>query len=50
MNLIGSHHHDVYTEEFNKVALSANDDKPMILQDGILNLAIGHYKVKKGQS
>jgi len=50
MNLIGSRHHDVYTVEVNKVAFSANDDKPMNLQDGLLTLAIGHYKVKKGQS
>jgi len=50
MNLIRSHHDDVYTEELNKVAFSANDDERMILQDVILTLAIGHYKVKIGQS
>jgi len=27
MNVIRSQLHDVYTEEFNKVALSAEDDK-----------------------
>ena len=27
MNVIRSHLHDVYTEEVNKVALSAEDDK-----------------------
>src|SRR6218665_989035 len=34
MNVIRSYHHDIYTEEVNKVALSADDDKRVILQDG----------------
>ena len=50
MNLTRSHHHHVYVEEVNEVALSANDDKRMILQDGKLTLAVGHYEVNKGQS
>jgi len=33
-----------YTEEVNKVALSADDDKRVILEDGIHTLAYGHYK------
>ncbi|XP_065639485.1 uncharacterized protein LOC136072256 [Hydra vulgaris] len=39
MNVIRSHLHDVYTEEINKIALSAEDDKRIILEDecGILN-------------
>ncbi|XP_065678249.1 uncharacterized protein LOC136093209 [Hydra vulgaris] len=46
MNVIRSHLHDVYTEEINKIALSAEDDKRVILDDGIHTLAYGHYKLK----
>ena len=46
MNVIRSHLHEIYTEEINKVALSANDDKRIILEDGIHTLAYGHYKLK----
>ncbi|XP_065650459.1 uncharacterized protein LOC136078605 [Hydra vulgaris] len=42
MNIIRSHAHEVYTEEINKVALSAEDDKRVILEDGIHTLAYGH--------
>ena len=45
MNVIRSHKHDVFTEEVNKVALSANDDKRYILEDGINTLALGHYRI-----
>ena len=44
-NIIRSYEHEVYTEEVNKVALSANDDKRYILEDGINTLALGHYKI-----
>ena len=47
MNVIRSHLHDVYTEEVNKVALSAEDDKRVIMEDGIHTLAYGHYRLKK---
>jgi len=47
MNVIRSHLHDVYTEVVNKVALSSNDDKRIILDDGIHTLALGHYKCAK---
>ena len=47
MNLIRSHLHDVYTEEVNKVALSAEDDKRVIMEDGIHTLACGHYRLKQ---
>ena len=46
MNVIRSHLHDVYTEEVNKVALSAEDDKWVIMEDGIHTLAYGHYSLK----
>ena len=44
MNAIRSRKHDIHTESITKVALSANDDKRIILEDGINTLAIGHYK------
>ena len=43
MNVIRSHHHEIYGEAVNKVALSANDDKRLITDDGIHTLAYGHY-------
>ena len=45
-NILRSYEHEVYTEEVNKVALSAEDDKRYILNDGIHTLAWGHYKIK----
>ena len=36
----------MYTEEVNKVALSAEDDKRVIMEDGIHTLAYGHYSLK----
>ena len=44
-NIIRSYKHEVYTEEVNKIALSASDDKRYILEDGISTLALGHYKI-----
>ena len=44
MNVFRSHGHDVYTEEINKIALSANDDKRVILKDGVHTRAHGHYR------
>ena len=35
--------HDIYTEEVNKVALSADDDKRITRKDKITTLAYGHY-------
>jgi len=46
MNVIRSHLHHVYTEEVNKVALSAEDDKRVIMENGIHTLAYGHYSLK----
>ena len=48
MNVFRSRLHDVYTEEVNKIALSANDDKRIILLDGIHTLAHGHFKTLLG--
>ena len=45
-NILRSYEHEVFTEEVNKVALSALDDKRFILGDGIHTLAWGHYKIK----
>ena len=42
MNVIRSHRHDMYTEEINKIALSADYDKRVIMADGIHTLVIGH--------
>ncbi|XP_065654917.1 uncharacterized protein LOC136081522 [Hydra vulgaris] len=47
MNVIRSHSHEVYTKEINKIALSADDDKKVILEDGIHTLAYGHYKLRQ---
>ena len=44
-NIIRSYEHEVYTEEVNKIALSALDDKRYILSDGIHTLAWGHYRI-----
>ena len=45
-NILRSYEHEVYTEEVNKIALSAADDKRYILGDGIHTLAWGHHKIK----
>ena len=41
MNMIRSHHHEVFTEQVKKIALSADDDKRIILPDRIHTLAHG---------
>ena len=45
MNVIRSHRHELFTEEINKIALSANDDKRVILEDVIHTLAHGHWRI-----
>ena len=50
MNVIWSRGHNVHSEEANKIALSANDDKRVILEDGIHTLAHGHFKTPLGGS
>ena len=47
MNVIRSHCHQIYTEEINKIALSSDGDKRVIMADGIYTVAYGHTNVKK---
>ena len=46
MNVIRSHYHEIYTEEINKISLSSDDDKRVIMADGIHTLAYGHTNFK----
>ena len=43
MNVIRSRAHNIFTEKINKVALSCEDDKRFICEDGIHTLALGHF-------
>ena len=45
-NIIRSYEHELYTEEVNKIALSAADDKRYLLKDSYDTLAWGHYRIK----
>ena len=47
MNVIRSHCNEIYIEEINKIALSSDDDKRVIMDDGIHTLAYGHTNVNK---
>ena len=40
---INNDKHEIFTYEKNKIALSADDDKRVILSDKIHTLAYGHY-------
>ena len=46
-NIIRSYEHEIYTEEINKVALSATDDKRYLLKNSYDTLAWGHHKIKE---
>ena len=48
MNIFRHKNHNLYSETIKKVALSANDDKRIILKNKIDTLALGHYKTKNG--
>ena len=47
INVIRSHQHEIFSETVNKIALSANDDKRIILDDGISTLALGNKNLLK---
>ena len=42
-----SHLHEIYTETVRKVALSAEDDKRVVMDDGRATFAIGHWRLEK---
>ena len=42
MNVIRSHQHEIFSETVNKIALSADDDKRIIMDDKISTLAFGN--------
>ena len=46
-NIIRSYEHVLYTEEVNKIALSAADDKRYLLKDSYNTLAWGHRRIKE---
>ncbi len=41
---IGSQQHNAGTKRVNKTAISADDDKRIILKDKITTMAIGHWR------
>ena len=45
MNVIRSHKHEIFSETVNKTALSADDDKRIIMADKISTLAYGHKRI-----
>ena len=45
-----SDHHDVYTEEVNKIALNSNDDKRLQTSDGVATYSYGANAFKVCQS
>jgi hypothetical protein len=47
MIVIRSDKHEIYTEKVNKKALSSDDDKRVIQEDGVSTLAYGHWKLEK---
>ena len=47
VNVIRSYNHEIYPEEVNKIALSYNDDKRHILEDGMHTLELYHYRIYK---
>ena len=42
MVIIQSKKHDIFTQEINIIALSADDDKRVIMEDGFHTKAYGH--------
>jgi len=46
MFIIRSEKHDIYTEEVNKIALSAEDNKRIVMEDEINTKAYGHFELR----
>ena len=46
MNVIRSYCREIYNEEINKIALSSDDHKRVIMADGIHTIAYGHANLK----
>ena len=46
MNVIRSHCHEIYTEDINKIDLSSDNDKRVIVAGGIQTLAYGLTNLK----
>ena len=40
MNIIRSENHDIYSKKVNKIALSNDDDKRIVMEDNIHTLAL----------
>ena len=47
MECIRSLKHDLFSQSVNKIALSANDDKRFVCEDGVKTLAWGHWRLGK---
>ena len=47
INVLRSNCHEIYTEEINKIALYSDDDKRIIMADGIHNLAYRYTNLKQ---
>ena len=47
MSIIRSNCHEIYTEEINKIALSSDNDKRVIMADGIRNISYEHTNFKR---
>ena len=45
-NFVRSREHHIFTETIQKIALSADDDKRVVLERGIDTLAIGHWRLR----
>ena len=41
MKIIRSENHDIYSKEVNKIALSNEDDKRMVIEDKVNTMALG---------
>ena len=49
MTCFRSNKHDIATVVLNKVALNANDDKRVVMADGISTFAHGHWRIGNGR-